>query len=222
MIIVPTLLDENIALLDEEVKRLSLFYPRFQIDIADGVFVPHTTIQISDLTNLYTLAKPEIIFDFHLMVQDPLKQCEMIKNLHGITLGTVLIHKSVFPPLSELVSNYPSLRFGLVLSPEDEVSTIDNEQIISLPALQIMTVVPGFQGSPFVEESLIKIEQLRKRGFTGEILIDGSVNENTIPIILSKLYKPDVMGVGSYLTNSPREELERREKRLKFLVEHVE
>ena len=202
------------------MKRLSHFYPRFQIDIADGVFVPNTTIQISDISHLHSLAKPETIFDFHLMVQDPLKHVEMIKQIQGITQGTILIHKSVFPPSSLSTIHYPLFKFGLVLNPEDEVNTIDDEHIKELSAIQIMTVVPGFQGRPFIEESLTKIEQLRKRGYVGEILIDGAVNEKTLPLILSKLYKPDVLGIGSYLTKSPEEELERRMGHLKRAI-HV-
>ena len=218
MIVVPALLETKIQTFESEVKQLSYFYPRFQVDIADGIFVPNTTIQISDVPHLHSFAKPETIFDFHLMVQEPLKHVEMIKRVQGIMQGTVFIHKSVFPPYSLVTSHYPLLRFGLVLNPEDEVNAIDSELINTLPAIQIMTVVPGFQGRPFIEESLIKIEQLRKRGYKGEILIDGAVNEKTLPLILSKLYKPDVLGIGSYLTKSPEEELERRVGHLKRAI----
>ena len=218
MIVVPAPLEAHTLVFETELKLLSSFYPRFQIDIADGIFVPNTTIQISDLSHLCTLAKPETIFDFHLMVQDPIKHIDLLKNIRGIVLGIIFIHKTVFPPLQLLTTNYPHYFFGLVLSPEDEVNSIDSELINALLSIQIMTVSPGFQGSPFIEKSLIKIEQLRKRGYKGEILIDGAVSEKTLPIILSKLYKPDVLGVGSYLTKSPKDELERRVGYLKRAI----
>lgn len=221
MIIVPVLLETHSLIFEAGVKKLSRFYPRFQIDIADGVFVPNTTIQISDLSQLCTFAQPETVFDFHIMVQEPLKHVEMINNLHGITQGIVLIHKSVFPNYSLVMSRYPLLKFGLVLSPNDEVESINDELISTLPAIQLMTVSPGFQGSSFIEIMLNKIEQLRKRGYKGEILIDGSVNEKTLPTILARHYKPDVLVVGSYLVKAPQEELERRVGYLKRAIYHL-
>jgi len=221
MIIVPALLETTNQAFEENVKRLYLTYPRFQVDIADGIFVPNKTIQIDDISHLHSLATPDTIFDFHLMVQEPIKYIEEIKGLRGITHGIVLIHKSVFPSYQLLISNYPSFKFGLVLSPEDMVDSVSDEYISSLPAIQVMTVAPGFQGSPFKEELLIKIEQLRKRGYAGEIMIDGSANEKTIPAILSRHYKPDVIGVGSYLTQSPKDDLERRIGFLKRAVFHL-
>jgi len=221
MIIVPAPLETIIQTFEINVKRLYQTYPRFQVDIADGIFVPNKTIQIDDIAHLHSLAAPDTIFDFHLMVQDPLLYIEQIKRLHGITHGIVLIHKSVFPSYQLLTTNYPSFKFGLVLNPEDTVDSVSDELIVSLPAIQIMTVTPGFQGSPFIEESLIKIEQLRKRGYKGEIMIDGSANEKTIPTILSRHYKPDVIGVGSYLTQSPKEDLERRIGFLKRAIFHL-
>lgn len=218
MNVVPAPLETILQTFEIQIKRLSVYYPRFQIDIADGVFVPNTTIQISDIFHLHTLAKPETVYDFHLMVKEPVAHIEMIKKLQGITLGCVFIHKSVFPDHSLITSHYPLFKFGLVLNPKDEVGEITDELIRSLPAIQVMTVNPGFQGSPFIEDSLTKIEQLRKRGYRGEILIDGSVNEKTIPTILSKLYKPDILGVGSYLTRAPAEELERRVGYLKRAI----
>ena len=221
MIIVPALLETIIQTFEINVKRLVPFYSRFQVDITDGVFVPNKTIQITDIANLHSLAHPETIFDFHLMVNEPIKYIEEIKALHGITLGTILIHKSVFPSYPLIPNPYSLIKFGLVLSPEDTVESIESGLLMQLPAIQIMTVSPGFQGSPFVENTLIKIEQLRKAGFKGEILIDGAVNEKTIATVLARHYKPDVLGVGSYLTKSPKEDLERRVGYLKRAIFHL-
>ncbi len=221
MIVVPAPLETIIQTFEINVKRLVPFYPRFQVDIADGVFVPNKTIQISDIAHLHSLATPETVFDFHLMVQDPLNYVKEISELHGITHGIVYIHKSVFPPLQQLLSGYPQFKFGLVLNPGDLVETVDKSLIMGLPSVQVMTVTPGFQGGFFIQNTLTKIEQLRKLGYVGEIAIDGSVNEKTLPFILSKLYKPDVLGVGSYLTQSPKEDLERRVGMLKRSIYHL-
>jgi len=221
MIVVPAPLETTVESFENTIRRLTPFYKRFQVDIADGTFVPNKTVQIADISHLSSLVQRGTIFDFHLMVQDPISHIEMIKELKGIALGTVLIHSSVFPSFKLLVSRYPLLRFGLVLSPDDLVKTIDSALIKQLPSLQVMTVQPGFQGSSFIEDMLTKIEQLRKGGFMGEILIDGSVNEKTIPSILSCPYKPDVLGIGSYLTKAPPADLPRRVEYLKQAIHHL-
>lgn len=203
MNVVPALLEQDVEMQKKQLLSLSRFYSRFQVDIADNIFVPNKTTQIEELNDasFFNMASG-VVFDFHLMVSDPIKHIETITHLPKKRVGCVLIHHSVFPPYEDLKKAYPTLRFGLVLNPEDEVSSVPEQLITQLPSFQVMTITPGFQGSSFIEELLIKIEQLRKRGYKGEILIDGSVNEKTLPIILAKEYKPDILGIGSFLTKA--------------------
>lgn len=211
MNVVPALLEQDVEVQKKQLLSLSRHYSRFQIDIADNIFVPNKTTQVDELLNssFFNIAGG-VLFDFHLMVADPIKHIDAIKLLPKKRIGTILIHYSVFPQYSDLKRLYPTLRFGVVLNPEDEVNAIPEELITRLPSLQIMTITPGFQGSSFIEKLLIKIEQARKRGYRGEILIDGSVNEKTIPVILSKEYKPDILGIGSFLTKASPKALRER------------
>jgi pentose-5-phosphate-3-epimerase len=219
MIVTPALLEQKNEALKTELLLLSPHFSRFQIDIADNTLVPNTTAQIKELVDsAFFNIVSDIIFDFHLMVSDPIKHVEVIKTLPKKRVGVVLIHQSVFPPYQLLPTTYPLLRFGLVLGPTDQVAIIDEELMKNLPAIQVMTVKPGFQGSPFIEDALIKIEQLRKRGYKGEILIDGAVNNKTLPIILSKEYKPDVLGIGSFLTKAKPNQLKKRIELLKLTL----
>ena len=88
---------------------------------------------------------------------------------------------------------------GVALDLDDQI----NQKIINQVSLiQIMTIDLGFQGSPFQDEALAKITQLRVGGFEGQIMIDGGVNERTLPVILQNKGLPDVVGVGSYLTKA--------------------
>lgn len=215
MKVVPALLEQLVDLQKMQLLSLSKHYSRFQIDIADNTLVPNITTQIDELfhSSFFNLVS-RVVFDFHLMVSDPKKHLELLKILPNKRVGIILIHHSVLPDFPLLKKDYPQFRFGLVLNPKDEVATLDAEVFHILPAIQIMTIKPGFQGSPFVEESLTKIEQLRKRGFKRDILIDGSVNDKTLPTILSLKYKPDILSVGSFLTKSPKNKCE---KRIKYL-----
>lgn len=216
MNVVPALLEQDVEVQKRQLLSLSRFYSRFQIDIADNIFVPNKTTQVDELndSSFFNMAGGAL-FDFHLMVSDPIKHIKSITHLPKKRVGCVLIHHSVFPPYEDLKRLYPTLRFGLVLNPEDEVSSVPEQLMVKLPSLQVMTITPGFQGSSFIEGLLIKIEQLRKRGYKGEILIDGSVNEKTLPAILAKEYKPDILGIGSFLTKAPPRLLK---ERIQFLA----
>ena len=220
MSVVPALLEQDREVQTKELLNISRFFTRFQIDIADNTLVPNKTTQIDDLSqsSFFNLVA-EATFDFHLMVSRPEKHIEDILSLPKQRIGIVLIHLSSSPDFNRLKMSYPELKFGLVLNPEDKVETLDASILEVLSAVQIMTIVPGFQGSSFIKETLIKIEQLRKRGFRQEIMIDGSVNEDTIGTILSQKEKPNVLGVGSYLTKSPPAQLR---KRIAFLTSKVE
>lgn len=211
MIVVPALLEQQVEIQKTQLLNLSKDYSRFQIDIADNTLVPNTTTQIDELfhSSFFNMVS-HVQFDFHLMVSEPTKHIDSIKLLPKKRVGIIFIHKSVFPDYLLITSRYPLFRFGLVLNPEDDVTTLKDELLQQLPAFQIMTIKPGFQGSPFIEKSLTKIEQLRKRGYNREVLIDGSVNEQTLPIILSREYKPDICAVGSYLTKAPKNTIKKR------------
>lgn len=221
MKIVPSLVEQSAATLFDRITYLSPYFHRFQIDIEDGVFVKNKTLSTKEFVDYFTNLPAEAlakvgptVFDFHLMVYDPETHLKILSKFPQKQIGVVFIHKSVFPPLKQLTTSYPHFTFGLVLNPEDKVDAVDSALINRLSDIQIMTVDPGRQGQPFIPEALQKIEQLRKREFTGKIYIDGAVNELSIPIILSLSHKPDILCPGSYLAQSPRKDLE---KRVRFL-----
>ncbi len=220
MIVVPAPLEQERDVLIRNVNRLSGYYARFQIDIGDGCFVENTTVQTKDVVDGFSFVQANnVVFDFHLMVDNPESHIKEIERLSQKNVGIVFIHKTVFTNHQLLTAHHQSCRFGLVLSPEDEVADLADELICTLPAIQIMTVHPGFQGKPFMKEVLIKVEQLRKRGFGGEILLDGGINEETLPYIMQQKYIPDVLCVGSFLTKSPPEELQKRVAQLKTIID---
>lgn len=206
-----------------QYQSLRKYFEYFQIDIADGVFVPNTTITLHDIKGLIN-SDPSLFqgvtFDFHLMVKDYKKYIDEVLSIKDlIHIKNIFVHFGALhnDPLLSLPDN---ISLGLVLNPEDSVEVVTKiYQLNDFSAIQIMTVTPGFQGNSFKPEQLRKIKELRERGYTGTVFIDGSVNERTIPEILAQEYLPDYAGVGSYLTKAPATEIPQRVEILNHLLQ---
>ena len=222
MQICPSILEPDADSLVTTINRLSPFYKYFQIDIADGIYVPNKTVQIEEFIELLkgsVMPDPykDLTFDFHLMVknyEEHIKKINSVKKL--INIKNIFIHYDLHPNYSLFTNHYSLLNIGLTLNPQDQVSDlISHYPLNTIPCLQIMSVVPGVQGNPFLSETLTKIEQLRMHGYKPNIFLDGAVNDKTLPIINKLKYKPDVICPGSFLAKA--KDLEKNVEFLKGL-----
>lgn len=223
MNIIPTLLTTTIEEFKEQIELFQNPFPRIQIDIADGKMVPNITTQISEIIHLIetknVIINGNTSFDFHLMVQDYVTELQNILNIihMGVKVDTILINAALNPNINELSAQYPSLTIGLDMRPETSVNSIAQQNNLKeIKAIQIMSVNPGFQGSPFLPEVLEKIQQLKSHDYRGEIFMDGGINDKTIPVIMEKEYAPDFLCIGSFLTKAG-DKLEERIAWLKSL-----
>ena len=228
MQICPSILESSSSDFIYQLNKLSPYFNYFQIDVADGIFVSNKTIQIEEIIQAikpsnYLAMKP-LIFDFHLMVKDYDKEIEKLRNwkIKQIKINNIFIHYSLLPVFKILINKLFldrfSLSIGLVLNPQDQVSDlVNNYDLNKISSIQIMSVIPGKQGSAFIPETLKKIEQLKIAGYRSKIFLDGGVNHQTLPLILNQKYKPDVIGVGSYFTQA-KEKLSERVVNLKSLI----
>lgn len=221
MDIIPALLVSSQEELLDQVKLLSPHFTHFQIDIADGEFVKNRTVDIDGVQKV--VEKHEKLFknltlDFDLMVQkyeDALQSIDLLPP--SITVQSALPHVSVIEDYSKIFELYPNILLGFAVDPDDSIDTIAQAYDLSIvPVIQIMSVVPGFQGGEFIEDSLTKIEQLRMSDYRNKIYLDGGINESSIKTILSKKYQPDSVCIGSYLTKA--DDLASRVKKLHTLV----
>jgi pentose-5-phosphate-3-epimerase len=154
----------------------------------------------------------EKTFEFHLMVKDWKVELVKLEKLDW-NITRVLIHAPVFN--SNFQPQISKFNLGLVLNPEDSVA--DNLSTIKLfPTVQLMTVHPGKQGSPFVPEVLEKIKELRENGYDGEVILDGAMNDKTLALVLEHDYLPDAICPGSYF----KENVKNRLAALENLIRH--
>ncbi len=216
MKIYPSILENSAALVYERLKTLSPFFSYFQIDSADGIFVNNTTAQTGDLLT-YFQDKPLNFLqgkhvEFHLMTTDWQSDVQNIEKMISLLdISRVFLHIQTIKDSHPI--EFPHFEVGLSLNPEDRISD-SWEYIKQYDSVQLMTVNPGKQRNPFLPAVLDKIDELRVRGFHGEIILDGGINDKTLPLIVSRKNVPDAVCPGSYLLN----EIENHLKKLQEIM----
>jgi len=91
------------------------------------------------------------------------------------------------------------VKVGLTCNPKTPISVFA-DLIPECDALMLMGISPGFSGQKFMPEVLEKIKQCRAL-FSGDIHVDGGVNQETAPAILEA--GANVLISASYLFSSP-------------------
>ncbi|MCX7880962.1 MAG: hypothetical protein N2482_00395 [Patescibacteria group bacterium] len=206
MKIVPALLEKTPVSFFLTINQLLPYFSYFQIDITDGQCVPNKTLSLKEiLPILFKInTQKKLIFDLHLMVVNWKKELNQLKKMSlpkNIFLNNVFVHSPFFPLLEK--KQIVDLQLGMVINPQDNIETIGKKyDLKKIKIIQIMSVEPGFQGSPFLPETLKKIEQLRLASYRSKIYLDGGINEKTLPQILSLKYQPDFLCIGSFLTKT--------------------
>ncbi len=199
MQIIPAILVNAPQELNQQLTKLSPYFSHLQIDIADGIYVPEKTITLQEISES-RIENKELRFDFDLLVDNIEESINSLDKLaKRLSIDTVFIHKQN----SSFIIHNPLFSTGMGIDPQISVETIIQQfDINSLPAIQIMSVEPGAQGRTFIKEALNKIEQLRKAGYRNKIYLDGGINEKTIPLILENQFRPDFLCIGSYLSET--------------------
>lgn len=187
-----------------QIENVAPHFSHFQLDIADGLFVPSKTVQPHDLESVDFSNLQGKTVEFHLMVRDYASYIEQIERL-----DSKLAINRVFIPVSESGKNivsHPKYEIGLVLNPEDSITEY-LDLIMQYKSVQLMTITPGAQGNPFKPEVLDKIDALRVGGYEGEIVLDGGINNVTLKEIVSRKYAPTGVCPGSYFKENVEEHL---------------
>lgn len=157
----------------------------FHLDIMDGVFVPNMSFGFPVVEHIAKLAKKPL--DVHLMIVDPDRYLERFKDA-GANILTV--HWEACIHLHRTIAEIKRLgmQAGVSLNPHTPVELL-SDILPELDMVLIMSVNPGFGGQSFIENSISKIERLRKmideKGCNTLIEVDGGVGPNNA----GKLYQ---------------------------------
>jgi len=191
--IIPAIIAKTQKELEERITKVSDFVDLVQLDIMDGRFVPNTSIDFD-----FKLPETNCRYEAHLMIKNPEK---WIKNNY-MKVDTILAHFESCGDPSAIINlvKKKNKRLGFVLNPETSIQQI-KDYLDELDQVLIMTVNPGFYGSPFLPEMLDKISELRKMKPDLDIEVDGGITPDTI----KGVYKAgaNMFVSGSYIVKAP-------------------
>lgn len=200
MKIAPSMLSANFATLADEIKEIEAAGADYlHIDVMDGTFVPN----ISFGPMVFGALRPmtNLVFDCHLMVQDPERYVEATAQAGA---DIITVHYEATKHIHRVIQQIKSLgkKAGVVINPGTPVAALDSV-LPEVDLVLIMTVNPGFGGQSFIHEVLPKIEKLhtlrKEHRYSFEIEIDGGVNVDTAKLCTDR--GADVLVAGSAVYN---------------------
>lgn len=167
-------------------------------DVMDGVFVPNLSFGPQLLKDM----KAEIpgFFDVHLMLTDPLPYVDVFAQ-NGADGVTVHVEAAHFAESLERIRAL-GLRAGASLRPATPAEAL-RDWLPRLDLVLVMTVEPGFGGQALNPAMYGKIRALREMGFTGDIEVDGGVNESNAPLLTEAGATMLVMGTAFFRAADP-------------------
>ncbi|MDR2457246.1 MAG: ribulose-phosphate 3-epimerase [Clostridiales Family XIII bacterium] len=178
-----SILNADFADLDKEVNLIKLAGAKnLHIDVMDGHFVPNISFGSLIMKSLLNKGLPS--FDVHLMITDPKKYYRDF--LTNETEFIVFHYESAknTSKILELINliKQDNIKAGISIKPETKINVL-LPFLDKIDSVLVMSVEPGFGGQKFMEDSLIKVQELvsirKAKNLKFLIEIDGGIkNEN--------------------------------------------
>jgi ribulose-phosphate 3-epimerase len=189
--IAPSILSADFAQLGAEVGAIAAAGADYiHVDVMDGHFVPNLTIGPMVVKALRPHAK--LPFDVHLMIApvDP-----SVAEFAQAGADIITFHPEAGAHPHRTIQLIKSLgkKAGLSLNPGTPLSIMD-WLLPEIDLVLVMSVNPGFGGQRFIESSLGKIKELRRRidavsqtqgGRPIDLEVDGGINAETSKLVVA-------------------------------------
>ena len=201
--VVPAILTEEPQALKAMVRQAETFCNYVQFDIMDGRFVPSRSIECEHIAALNTTLSWEV----HLMVENPEDyMTDFLKA--GAQRITFHYEASSSPEKVINLIKTLGLEAGLALNPETPVSAV-LPLVSEVAGILLLSVHPGFYGSPFIPEVLQKVTELRSIYPEIEIGVDGGIKESNIAQVAKAGADAICVGSAVFLKPQPAESYQR-------------
>lgn len=200
----PSILAADFGRLEDDVRRVEeAGADLLHVDVMDGHFVPNLSIGPMVVESIR--GKSKLIFDVHLMVEEP---DFFIPAFAHAGADILTIHAETRHRLYSTVGQIKRLnkKVGITLNPLTPLSAA--QYIIEdVDMILLMTVDPGFGGQPLIPNVIPKIQEARKlieeRHLKIDLAVDGGINMQTAPKVVEAGANVLVMGSALFKEKDP-------------------
>jgi len=200
-IISPSLLAADFLNLKDEIKMINNSEADWlHLDVMDGVFVPNISFGFPILEAVSKVCTKPL--DVHFMIVHPERYIEQTARLGTMMMN---VHYEACTHLHRTIQEIHAagMKAGVTLNPATPVCVLE-DIIRDVDMVLLMSVNPGFGGQKFIENTIRKVERLRKMIREAEthtlIEVDGGVQAETAPRLVKA--GVDVLVSGSYVFKS--------------------
>ena len=196
--VIPAFLAKDINDLRQKIANVVNVSHVVQIDMCDGKFVPSSSwpMQRGDMESTAIILEEEegmpywenLDFEFDLMVKDAIKQFDFFVRLGA---KRIIFHLEAEDEkeLKDFINSIDlytreNLEIGIAINTTTPIEKV-LPFINSIDFVQCMGIEHiGFQGEAFDQRVLAQIRELKDKYPDLIISVDGSVNENTAPLLV--------------------------------------
>ena len=202
VIVSPSLLSADFLHLSKDIEMVNRSQADwFHLDIMDGVFVPNISYGLPVVSQIKKMATKPL--DVHLMIVQPERYVEAF---HKAGADILTVHYEACTQLHRTIQQIKAqgMKAGVSLNPHTPVSLLE-DVIEDIDVVLLMSVNPGFGGQSFIEQTINKVDKLKKLIMESNshtlIEIDGGVNFETGKRLVNA--GADALVAGSFVFNSP-------------------
>ena len=202
VIVSPSLLSADFLHLSKDIEMVNRSQADwFHLDIMDGVFGPNISYGLPVVSQIKKMTTKPL--DVHLMIVQPERYVEAF---HKAGADILTVHYEACTHLHRTIQQIKAqgMKAGVSLNPHTPVSLLE-DVIEDIDVVLLMSVNPGFGGQSFIEQTINKVDKLKKLIMESNshtlIEIDGGVNFETGKRLVNA--GADALVAGSFVFNSP-------------------